>query len=76
EETSTANEVLTCNNLLKNNHDPGFQYYLISELISRTYFHNMVTLLLESAFQREVYTRLDNEEYLKGDILCQIKLHV
>lgn len=76
EAPSTANEVLTCNTLLKNNQDPGFQAYLISELISRTYFHNMVTHLLEAAFQREVYTRLDNNEYLNGDILCQIKLDI
>lgn len=76
EAPSTANEVLTCNSLLKKNQDPDFQTYLISELISRTYFHNMVTHLLEAAFQREVYTRLDNNEYLNGDILCQIKLDV
>lgn len=76
EAPSTANEVLTCNALLKKNTDPAFQAYLISELISRTYFHNMVTHLLEAAFQREVYTRLDNDEYLNGDILCQIKLDV
>ena len=74
EAPSTANEVLACNTLLKQNQDPGFQAYLISELISRTYFHNMVTHLLEAAFQREVYTRLDRDEYLNGDILCQIKL--
>ncbi|MGT2925624.1 oligoendopeptidase F [Streptococcus cuniculipharyngis] len=76
EAPSTANEVLTCNSLLKNNPDPKFQTYLISELLSRTYFHNMVTHLLEAAFQREVYTRLDNNEYLNGDILCQIKREV
>lgn len=76
EAPSTANEVLTCNSLLKQNQDPAFQTYLISELISRTYFHNMVTHLLEAAFQREVYTRLDNKEYINGDILCQIKLDV
>lgn len=73
EAPSTANEVLTCNTLLKQNQDPAFQSYLISELISRTYFHNMVTHLLEAAFQREVYTRLDNNDYLNADILCQIK---
>lgn len=76
EAPSTANEVLTCNTLLKQNSDPQFQSYLISELISRTYFHNMVTHLLEAAFQREVYTRLDNDEFLNGDILCDIKLNV
>lgn len=76
EAPSTANEVLTCNKLLKDNPDPDFQAYLISELISRTYFHNMVTHLLEAAFQREVYRRLDNDEYLNGDILCDIKLAV
>lgn len=76
EAPSTANEVLTCNTLLKQNSDPQFQAYLISELISRTYFHNMVTHLLEAAFQREVYTRLDNDEFLNGDILCEIKLNV
>ncbi|MGT2667036.1 oligoendopeptidase F [Streptococcus rifensis] len=73
EAPSTANEVLTCNQLLKDNPDPAFQAYLISELISRTYFHNMVTHLLEAAFQREVYTRLDNNEFINGDELCQIK---
>lgn len=76
EAPSTANEVLTCNTLLKQNQDPAFQAYLISELISRTYFHNMVTHLLEAAFQREVYTRLDRDEYLNGEILCQIKLDI
>ncbi len=76
EAPSTANEVLTCNTLLKQNQDPAFQAYLISELISRTYLHNMVTHLLEAAFQREVYTRLDRDEYLNGEILCQIKLDI
>ncbi len=76
EAPSTANEVLTCNTLLKNNDDPDFKAYLISELISRTYFHNMVTHLLEAALQREVYTRMDNDEYLNGDILCDIKLNL
>lgn len=76
EAPSTANEVLTCNTLLKQNSNPQFQSYLISELISRTYFHNMVTHLLEAAFQREVYTRLDNDEFLNGDILCDIKLNI
>lgn len=76
EAPSTANEVLTCNTLLKQNSDPQFQSYLISELISRTYFHNMVTHLLEATFQREVYTRLDNDEFLNGDILCDIKLNI
>lgn len=77
EAPSTANEVLTCNTLLKQNADnPGFKSYLISELISRTYFHNMVTHLLEAAFQREVYTRMDKDEYMNGDILCDIKLNL
>ncbi|MGT2911142.1 oligoendopeptidase F [Streptococcus cameli] len=77
EAPSTANEVLTCNTLLKKQADnPDFKAYLISELISRTYFHNMVTHLLEAAFQREVYTRIDNDEYLNGDILCDIKRNI
>lgn len=76
EAPSTANEVLTCNTLLKQSDDDQFKAYLISELISRTYFHNMVTHLLEAAFQREVYTRLDRDEYLNGDILCEIKLAI
>lgn len=76
EAPSTANEVLTCNTLLKESDDPQFKAYLISELISRTYFHNMVTHLLEAAFQREVYTRMDKDEYLNGDILCDIKLQL
>lgn len=76
EAPSTANEVLACNALLSKNPNKDFQIYLISEFITRTYFHNMVTHLLEAAFQREVYTKLDNNEFLNADILCDIKLNL
>jgi oligoendopeptidase F len=38
-------------------------------MISRTYYHNFVTHLLEAAFQREVYTKVDNKQPLSAHIL-------
>ena len=43
---------------------------LIGEFISRTYFHNMVTHLLEADFQRKVYLAIE-----KGDVLNASRLN-
>ena len=72
EAPSTCNEVVMCQYLLSKTDDKAVQKGLISEFISRTYFHNMVTHLLEAYFQREVYTRVDQKEHLNAAKLNQI----
>src|SRR5690606_22567467 len=47
-----------------------------SVMISRTYYHNCVTHLLEAAFQREVYTLIDQRKPMSAHTLNQIKLGV
>lgn len=73
EAPSTMNEMLVANNLLKNSDDPKFKRWVISSIISRTYYHNFVTHLLEAAYQREVYNRVDNYESVTAESLNEIK---
>ncbi|MBD3948617.1 oligoendopeptidase F [Tuanshanicoccus lijuaniae] len=71
EAPSTANEVIACQYLLNQPIDDAQKRVLISEFISRTYFHNMVTHLLEADFQRKVYQAVDNGELLNATVLNQ-----
>ncbi|MDO4775348.1 MAG: oligoendopeptidase F [Aerococcaceae bacterium] len=71
EAPSTANEVIMCQYLLNQPIDAEQKRSLISELISRTYFHNMVTHLLEAHFQRKVYEAVDRGELLNAKRLNQ-----
>ncbi|MBF7018744.1 oligoendopeptidase F [Staphylococcus sp. 18_1_E_LY] len=72
EAPSTMNEMLMSNYLFKNSNDNRFKRWVIGSMISRTYYHNMVTHLLEAAYQREVYKRVDNGESLTAPLLNQI----
>src|SRR5699024_6973719 len=47
-----------------------------SSIISRTYYHNMVTHLLEAKYQREVYRKVDEGEALTAPLLNEIKKKV
>lgn len=69
EAPSTANEVMMCQYLLNQDMDAAAKRSLISEFIARTYFHNMVTHLLEAHFQRKVYTAVDEEQVLNAKVL-------
>lgn len=69
EAPSTANEVIMCQYLLNQPIDQSQKRVLITEFIARTYFHNMVTHLLEAAFQRKVYQAVDAGEFLNADRL-------
>ena len=69
EAPSTANEVIMCQYLLNQPIDKAQKRVLITEFIARTYFHNMVTHLLEAAFQRKVYQAVDAGEFLNADRL-------
>lgn len=76
EAPSTMNEMLMANHLLENSDDPEFKRWVISSIISRTYYHNFVTHLLEAAYQREVYKKVDNHESLSANDLNQLKRSV
>lgn len=70
EAPSTANEVIMCQYLLNQPISNEQKRILIGEFISRTYFHNMVTHLLEADFQRKVYLAIE-----KGDVLNASRLN-
>ncbi|MET1013369.1 MAG: oligoendopeptidase F [Paenisporosarcina sp.] len=73
EAPSTMNEMLMANHLLKNSDDPKFKRWVISSIVSRTYYHNFVTHLLEAAYQRKVYERVNSGENVNASILNEIK---
>ncbi|OEL02429.1 oligoendopeptidase F [Staphylococcus casei] len=72
EAPSTMNEMLMANYLFEHSKDAHFKRWVIGSIVSRTYYHNMVTHLLEAAYQREVYTKVDNGESLTAPVLNQI----
>lgn len=76
EAPSTMNEMLMSNYLLENSEDPKFKRWVISSIISRTYYHNCVTHLLEAAYQREVYKKVDNYESVTANDLNALKRQV
>lgn len=76
EAPSTTNELIMANHLIKHAKTQREETWLKSVMISRTYYHNFVTHLLEAAFQREVYNRVDNKQPLSANILNNLKLDV
>ncbi|WP_154836780.1 oligoendopeptidase F [Staphylococcus sp. Marseille-Q1834] len=72
EAPSTMNEMLMANYLFSNSDNPKFKRWVIGSILSRTYYHNMVTHLLEAAYQREVYRKVDNGESLTASVLNNI----
>lgn len=76
ESPSTMNEMLMANYLFKNNDDVRFRRWVLSSLISRTYYHNFVTHLLEAAYQREVYKIIDEGGSVQAPELNRIKREV
>ena len=72
EAPSTMNEMLMATYLFQRSEDSQFKRWVIGSIISRTYYHNMVTHLLEAAFQREVYTKVDAGESLTAPQLNKI----
>jgi len=73
EAPSTMNEMLMANHLLKNSDDPKFKRWVISSIVARTYYHNFVTHLLEAAYQRKVYERVNEGHNVNAGILNAIK---
>ena len=76
EAPSTCNEVIVSNYLLKTSTDARFKRWVISNMISRTYFHNMVTHYMEAVYQDRIYKMIDNNEMLNADVLSNVKKEV
>jgi oligoendopeptidase F len=76
EAPSTMNEMLMANYLMKTSDDPRMKRWVLSSMVSRTYYHNFVTHLLEAAYQREVYRLVDQGQSVVAARLSQIKKDV
>lgn len=76
EAPSTINEMLLSNYLIKQQDDPRFKRWVLSSMVSNTYYHNFVTHLLEAAYQREVYKIIDEGGSVHANKLNEIKKSV
>lgn len=76
EAPSTMNELIMANHLMKQKQEPRFRRWVLSTMISRTYYHNFVTHLLEAAFQREVYRYVDEGKALSAQVFHNLKREV
>lgn len=76
EAPSTMNEMLMANYLMKTMEEPRMKRWVLSSMISRTYYHNFVTHLLEAAYQREVYKIMDEGGSVQAPILNKLKKEV
>ena len=61
---------------MKTSDDPRMKRWVLSSMVSRTYYHNFVTHLLEAAYQREVYRLVDQGQSVVAARLSQIKKDV
>lgn len=71
ESPSTMNELLMAHYLIKTNSDKRFRRWVLSCMISNTYYHNFVTHLMEAAYQREVYKIMDEGGSVHAELLSQ-----
>lgn len=72
EAPSTLNELLL-SDLLENQFDnPRQKRFALAHRLTDTYFHNFITHLLEAAFQRQVYTLIEEGKTFGADQLNAI----
>ena len=69
EAPSTMNELLLAHYLTHGQEDKRFRRWVLSSLISNTYYHNFVTHLREVWYQREVYRIIDEGGSVNADVL-------
>lgn len=69
---STTNELIMEHYLLTNAPDTRTRQWVISQILSKTYYHNFVTHGLEAAYQREVYRLVEAGKSLDAETLCGI----
>lgn len=73
EAPSTMNEMIMAKYLLQQSKDKRFRRWVLSSMISRTYYHNFVTHMLEAHFQREVYKIIDQGGSVHAAKLNELK---
>lgn len=76
EAPSTMNEMLMAHHLLQNATDARFKRWVIAKMVSRTYYHQFVTHLLEAAYQRKVYEIVDAGGAVNAAKLNELKRSV
>ena len=69
EAPSTMNELLLAHHLTGLREDLRFRRWVLSSLVSNTYYHNFVTHLREAWYQREVYRIIDEGGSVNAEIL-------
>lgn len=72
EAPSTTNELIMAHYMLKNAKSNREKRWIISEIVSKTYYHNFVTHFLESYYQREVYKMIDKDMAFDANTLNSI----
>lgn len=75
ESPSTCNELILENYLLnkaEEKNDLRMKRWVLSQIISKTYYHNFVTHLLEANYQREVYKLVDEGKQVYANTLNDI----
>lgn len=72
EAPSTMNELLLAHHLTKTKEDRRFRRWVLSSLISNTYYHNFVTHLREAWYQREVYKIIDQGGSVNAELLSDL----
>lgn len=72
EAPSTTNEIIMERYLLNKAEDDRKKLWVLSTMISKTYYHNFVTHFMEASFQREVYRLIDEGKSVGSDDLNRI----
>ena len=76
EAPSTFNELLLSDYLEHQSDDPRQKRFALAHRLTDTYFHNFITHLLEAAFQRKVYTLIEEGETFGASKLNSIMKEV
>ena len=76
ESPSTMNELLLGHYLLKTSDDKRFRRWVLANMVGNTYYHNFVKHLLEAAYQREVYRKVQAGESVQAETLSGIMKNV
>ena len=73
ESPSTCNELIMAHFMLKLSDNKRFRRWVLSNIVSNTYYHNFVTHLLEAAYQREVYKLVEEGAHISAPLLNKIE---
>lgn len=76
EAPSTMNELIVAEDMIATATEERMKRWVYASMVSRTYYHNFVTHLLEAAYQREVYRYVDEGKPLSAKVLNTLMLNV